>query len=84
MTVDAPLPPAEAYYEVARILGDDWFLKPPPAQGVTVIIQGRDHLLTEWAVDLETAVALKPKVLACPGLRWFGQRPYFSTPGVQP
>lgn len=76
--------PADAYYEMQSILNPKWFLRPPPKQGTVVVVVGKDGIDTEWAMSFEVAAALKPHVLACPGLRWVSSTPYTPNRETQP
>lgn len=45
---DAPQRPADAYYELARHLGEPYFLAPTPQVGQLLVIIGRDGVETRW------------------------------------
>lgn len=69
---------ADAYPEMARLLGDKWFLTPPPAEGVEVTVLGRDLVHTVWAMSADTAARLRPHVDNNPALRWVSCHPYYA------
>lgn len=48
-------PPADAYYEVALILGDKYFAAQPPRCGFCVEVRGADNRPTWWEITAEQA-----------------------------
>lgn len=44
--------PAQAYYPMAEILGDSYFLKPIPKHGVNIAVVGRDDVTVVFAMDV--------------------------------
>lgn len=51
-----PRAPAEAYYEVARWLGADYFTGPTPQAGRLVVVVGCDGVETRWHLTNADAV----------------------------
>lgn len=45
---DAPHAPGEAYFEMARHLGETYFTEPTPIAGQLLVIMGRDGVETRW------------------------------------
>lgn len=66
--MDRVEPPAAAYYEVARMLGDDYFASPPPSIGVEFTVEGRDGKPTVWCLAEQVAVRLRQIVYRSPFL----------------
>lgn len=53
-----PQRPAEAYYEVARWLGEAYFKAPAPQAGRLVVVVGIDGAETRWHLTNAQAVRL--------------------------
>lgn len=73
-----PRRPADAYYEVANILGPDWFTQPAAEQGMELVIEGIDRVHTTWHVPFEDSIALKVLVHNHSQLRLVSERPFTS------
>ncbi|HMG43950.1 MAG TPA: hypothetical protein VK611_21635 [Acidimicrobiales bacterium] len=43
--------PASAYFALEDLLSPAYFLSPPPAQGVRLVIEGRDGIRTTWEMS---------------------------------
>lgn len=71
-----PKAPANAYYSMVEILGEDWFIKPAPMQGKVLTVMGQDRIPTEWFLsDGDAARALQRvrnnRYIACTDVRPF-------------
>lgn len=80
---DTPDPPAAAYALVVGLLPDGYLTKPPPAEGVEVMVRGTDHVDTFWAMSREDAINLRQAIVARPTqLAWIYAHPYNDSPAT--
>lgn len=62
--------PAAAYFDVASLLGEEYFTKPPPRKGFRVTVGSTtDGNITTWDVDQHTAECIGRMVRARADLR---------------
>jgi hypothetical protein len=68
--------PAEAYFDVVEILGDSFFMTPPPSVGYRVSIQGIDGAYTTWELTDAQMIWLRPLIFHHSRLRWVSAEAY--------
>lgn len=76
MTDIGPCRPAAAYYEMAELVGDSYFLLPVPQRGKVLIVQGTDGVTTEWHLTAAHALEVSEKIRDNPHLRLVASRRY--------
>lgn len=66
-------PPAIAYFDVADVVGERYFLTQPPRCGVRVTVTAlSDRVPSQWDVDPGTAERIQKMVRAHTNLRYEG------------
>lgn len=66
MSSQSPLAPAQAYYEMASILGEQYFETFPPKEGMCVVVGGKaDGVLTTWYMSGHQYEIARPKIDQC-------------------
>ena len=74
--MDNPRAPADAYFEMVALLGEERLFTRAPQMGREVAIAGRDGVVTQWEITDAEAMWLRPQVLSNPNLRWVSERRY--------
>jgi hypothetical protein len=61
MVADDPRAPAEAYYAMAKLLPQGYFVTEPPSVGVRLAVTGKDNVRTTWDMsEWQASQVVKP------------------------
>jgi hypothetical protein len=77
LTDEAPRPPVAAYRVMERLLFPQYFLRPPPEQGVQLTVVGADRVPTVWCLtDLDGIEVARALARFHPDTRVIASTPY--------
>lgn len=71
-----PCRPAAAYFEMAELVGETYFLLPVPQRGKVLVVAGLDNLPTEWHLTSAHGLEVSEKIRDHPHLRLVASRRY--------
>lgn len=74
--MSGPWRPADAYFEMVELLGEERLFDRAPLVGVELAVMGRDQIRTFWEVTDAEGLWLRSKVQNSPHLRLVSERRY--------
>lgn len=75
----SPRAPAQAYFEMVNIMGEQYFSTFPPHTGMVVVVGGKeDGVLTTWYMSGHQYEIARPKIDQCPAISLVSAKKYKS------